>query len=434
VLFLSLLFSCSEYDLRRGEEKNQFPLDEDAPFEPPQEPYVQVTPNPIDFGMILRDCPAAPIEVTVTNRGYSELDVLDIYLQGDGSSAFEHDGQPMTLAFDESASFELRFTPAYYIDYDVDLVVESNDPTKVKYPVEALGKGVAGAYYEESFQQRYYDKIDVLWVLDNSGSMSDAIDKLAVNFEHFITTFLGLNMDFRMGLVTTDMLDEAQSGRLQGRIITSDMSQAEAESIFLNTVNVGTEGDWNEKGIDAAHAALSEPLVSTANAGFLRSDAALSVIFVSDEDDASDLTPTDFIQFLQGLKADPNNVRVSGFVGLSQYSDPLVCNAEGVGYKYLDVISATGGVSAHVCTAEFEAAFNAVTISSAGLRASFLLEKEPVSESRITVFVDGQIVAQDSSNGWTYDAQNNVVILHGDAIPGDGSIIDIQYETPSTCE
>ena len=53
------------------------------------------------------------------------------------------------------------------------------------------------------------------------------------------------------------------------------------EEIFEEMVVVGTSGSGIEMGLESAYLALSEPLLSTDNSGFLREDANLSLIFVS---------------------------------------------------------------------------------------------------------------------------------------------------------
>src|SRR6476661_1736301 len=47
-------------------------------------------------------------------------------------------------------------------------------------------------------------KIDVLWVVDNSGSMATSQQNLANNFPSFIQKFQEKAYDFQMGVVTTD--------------------------------------------------------------------------------------------------------------------------------------------------------------------------------------------------------------------------------------
>lgn len=47
-------------------------------------------------------------------------------------------------------------------------------------------------------------KIDILWVIDNSGSMETSQTSLAQNFQSFIQNFKNKNFDFQMAFTTTD--------------------------------------------------------------------------------------------------------------------------------------------------------------------------------------------------------------------------------------
>ena len=139
----------------------------------------------------------------------------------------------------------------------------------------------------EVFYQAATDEIDILWVIDNSLSMSDEQDKIAAEFKSFITSIEDYNLQFHIGVITTDVDDTNQRGKLQGdsTILTPETENYEAE--FKRLVKVGTDGSDKEAGIDAAEFALTEPLINNYNQGFLRDGATLSIIYVSDENDCS---------------------------------------------------------------------------------------------------------------------------------------------------
>lgn len=50
----------------------------------------------------------------------------------------------------------------------------------------------------------FYSPVDLLWVVDNSGSMSDNQNKLASEFANFAQTYMTANRDIRTGVITTD--------------------------------------------------------------------------------------------------------------------------------------------------------------------------------------------------------------------------------------
>jgi hypothetical protein len=166
--------------------------------------------------------------------------------------------------------------------------------------------------------------LDVLFVIDDSTSMSDKQENLANNFPNFINvlnTLPGGLPDLHLGVVTTDMGTKGsetapgpiigqvgnggcsgtgKSGNLQttGAPVTgafiSDIKQTDGTrqtnysgnlaSVFGQMVRVGAGGCGFEQPLEAMKAALGN---NPANAGFLRPDALLAVVFLTDEDDCS---------------------------------------------------------------------------------------------------------------------------------------------------
>ncbi len=178
--------------------------------------------------------------------------------------------------------------------------------------------------------------IDVLFVIDDSCSMANDQKSLADNFGAFVPAFLSANVDFHIGVVTTDMKNPLRSGKLVAPVITPTTMAIEAS--FRNMVQVGVAGSGYEKGLAAAQAALSEPLRSTANKDFLRPDANLALVFLTDEEDQSDsLSAETFIAFLKGLKVEQDAITVASILGLKM---PPYCTSSVAKWKYADVARA----------------------------------------------------------------------------------------------
>lgn len=133
--------------------------------------------------------------------------------------------------------------------------------------------------------------VDVLFVIDNSCSMEEEQRALRQSFPEFMTYFLGSGLDYHVGVVSTDMdWSNRDAGVLIGdssggsSYIDPSYSEEDAVASFSDRASLGTMGSGTEKGKDAAWAALVSN-VDTANAGFYRDDADLSVIVISDERD-----------------------------------------------------------------------------------------------------------------------------------------------------
>lgn len=132
--------------------------------------------------------------------------------------------------------------------------------------------------------------IDLLFVVDNSGSMEEEQNNLTANFGQFIDLILQTPAEFRIAVISTDMSDANHSGRFlakDGNPKILSRNTARLREAFTENAKIGTMGDGFEKGLDAIKAALSAPLIEGDNANFLRRDASLGIILLSDEEDCS---------------------------------------------------------------------------------------------------------------------------------------------------
>jgi hypothetical protein len=437
MLLAVLTFACSDYNVRGPTAKPEGardPEDTGEPEpEPEDEPDIEVSPETIDFEYQLVDCPSDPIEVTVTNKGLAKLKVSDIELVGDAASRFEHDGAPVDLDYLESYTFDVTFTPTSRADFEVDLEVTSNDPDEGTVGVPTLGTGSDGSTYEESFLQEAYESVDVLWVVDNSGSMEESVGKLKADFDAFMNVFTALGLDFHLGVVTTDMDNPSMKGLLQGSPNYIDSTYGDPVGWFGDTANVGSGGSGDERGLDAAYTAMTDPLKSSDNAGFLRSDSAIAVIVVSDEDDSSSMSSGTYTKWFESLRSDTSMTTFNSIVGdsgLGCFENWVEASA---GTKYIEITDATGGAFLSICSADFEDAVTTISQASAGLDVVFALSETPSDISQMEVVVDGATVAYDSAAGWSYDATYNSIEFHGDAVPQSGELIEVSYPVAGTC-
>lgn len=440
LLLLPIGAACSDYDLYRPGDENP-PADSGEPA-PTGTPDIVVSPASLDFGGVLRNCPSAPQTLTIENVGDQVLDVYDIALGNPHFTVSGWDGAPFQLYGGESVSFEVAFEPAEYTTYTGDLTVTSNDPDEAEVVVPTEGYGDETALYEEGFVQESFEALDVMWVIDNSGSMDEELDQVRSNFTTFITEFVGLGLDYHLAVITTDMDSPGHQGQFQGTFITPDSADPIGE--FLAQVNQGASGSGSERGMDAVKAALSEPLISGANAGFLRTDAALATIVLSDEDDSSNIDEASFSSWFSGLKADPAMVSFNAIVGdpsgpdiwdfggCSDYAGGNLLQAE-AGDRYIDVAGRTGGIWRSICYSDYEETLAHVSLSSAGMVTEYALSQVPTNYGLIEVYIDGVQSYYSLLDGWTYESSTNTVTFHGDDIPGPGAYVLFQYPITGEC-
>jgi hypothetical protein len=312
------------------------------------------------------------------------------------------------------------------------------------------------------FQQVTVRKVDILWVVDSSGSMAPKQARLAMNFQGFINQLVSAKppIDFHIAVTTTDTDDPATRGLLRpyavngvsgnfiacspdaagtNAVCTNGGAQSvDAVSAFQQMAAVGTQGSAGEKGLLNAYLTLQNPN-NVGNGKFVRPDAALYVVVVSDEDDAScnpliqqpictadpgcrcapDGTLTGagkygsteyFTRFLETYKGYGNSelVALAAIVALdgspdagipSQFGDPnqhvgccrsntgAPCPTTGAndggfevayfGSRYLKVASDTGGVAVSICDDDFSGALASLGYAASGLRREFRLSRGP---------------------------------------------------------
>lgn len=318
------------------------------------------------------------------------------------------------------------------------------------------------------YQQLSVRKVDILWVIDSSGSMESKQQRLKSKISEFISELLKANppIDFHIGVISTDtdsaltrgQLRPWSVGSLSGNFISCTPQQAggllcntspnvasatsSAEAAFNSMANVGLSGSAQERGLYAAYLALTNPDNTNAQGTrFIRPDAALYVIFVSDEDDAScnpvvrqatctadpgcrcasdsALTGTGafgsteyFTRFFETYKgyANADAVAVAAIVALddgpdagvpAQYGDTSQhvgccrsrdggsCPKSGtyavdagydVGYfgsRYVKVAADTGGTAVSICDDNFTGALKALGYAASGLRREYRLSRGP---------------------------------------------------------
>ncbi|HEU0033245.1 MAG TPA: hypothetical protein VFQ53_21580 [Kofleriaceae bacterium] len=206
------------------------------------------------------------------------------------------------------------------------------------------GRGSGSGSGSGSDVPRQCNKMDIVFVVDDSGSMAEEQQNLATNFPMFAdllanyVTADGEKIDFRVAVTTTGR-DEDYTISVGGTTLPThedgdngafrdtcgnakrflDTTDANLNSTLACRANVGTGGPSYEMPLLMSKWALSERIMDGTNAGFLRDDALLAIVYLTDENDSStdtnnwviginggDPTPTwqpaDQVAFLDALK------------------------------------------------------------------------------------------------------------------------------------
>jgi hypothetical protein len=274
--------------------------------------------------------------------------------------------------------------------------------------------------------------VDVLWVVDNSRSMYEEQQSLNNNFTSFLRFFQESEMDFHIGVVSTGWDAEEERGVLMSGVDRRgktlkwlDNTVRDAPEVFRQMSLLGTDGPMDEKGRAQVYTALQLKGDSD-NAGFLRRDAFLSVIVLSDEDDFSGTVPIgldNFIRWLPTLKDDASQVSFSSIVGPSGG-----CGNAVEGIEYLAVTRALGGVEHSICESSWATILEDLGMQAAGLRDEFSLSRLPDVET-----LEGWMIKDGDRSPLTlgihfeYERSRNVVRFTQEVPPPEARIF-FQYE------
>ena len=335
----------------------------------------------------------------------------------------------------------------------------------------------------DTYDQQSAAKVDVLWVVDNSGSMGPRQQNLAKNFHSFIDLFTQGSIDFRIAVTTTDIFKD--QGQLQGspKVITPQTGNV--VSAFAANIAVGTKGSPYEAGLQAAQMALDrqaqtnqpktdaltqcqegcntqrdtatcqQACLASAGFEFLRPDAYLYLVFVTDEEDRSGQDIRYYWRTFETAKGIGND----GTVTTAAIIGDVPSNGCGAtpGARYVALSKLTGGEVGSICDVSFAATLKKLATNAVGLRRKFALEHAPNVETlQVTVkyacnspdevfaacgsvnkeacqgAAAGAVEAsctpvQGGPDGWSYEAGSQVVFFAGDSVPGVHSSVELQY-------
>lgn len=305
----------------------------------------------------------------------------------------------------------------------------------------SCGRAPSFDLYSEqaSFAQSltYNNKIDVLWVVDNTATMESHRQNVANQFDSFIDLFVSKGMDFNLAITTTDMrIAKGPEGAFIGspRVISSGMGSApKIKEMFRKNMSVAQSDSAQEEGMRAMKTALSPDLLTTLNSGFLRTDAVLVVVFLTDENDHS--VPGElqgYVEFLDKLKPRfkfGSRGWVANLVGITD-SDGLCRTGNGVpekSIKYIDLAKYSGGTIESVCSPQLSQSLKKIQARVAEMITEYKLNREPIEET-IVVTIDGSRLERNENNGWTYHAEETLIRFHGTGIPSAKSVVQVDYK------
>ncbi len=439
----------------------------------PQVGCLTIAPDELDFGTVQKDCSSAPRTFSVYNTCQGSVTVTTppspdsgVITVGITAGAGQPAGGPNCpgsspcpefLAVSTAGvapgtiispgtmpkTFQLKYHP---IDYGVDngaftLQVNQNG-SNVDYIVTLKGNGDMNGLNVDTFRQDTKPKADILLIIDNSCSMSDKQAALAANFGSFIKYAISAQVDWQIGVTSTD--DTKEDGRIlplglndpaNPKILKS--TTANVENLFKARVNLGTNGSAEEMMAKIAVDGLTGTNITGENLGLIRPDAILAVVAVTDANDQSPDAVSFYVNKMLNIKGVQRATQFS-YNAIAPFlpAAPAGCSYDspsaGSDPKHLQLVSALGGVKEEICSPDWSKSLEQVGKNAFGYRTNFFLTATPdlTGGKKIVVKIDGVELLPTDSRGatvWTYDAAGQSVNFEPLFVPEPGKTLTITY-------
>jgi hypothetical protein len=299
--------------------------------------------------------------------------------------------------------------------------------------------------------------VDLLFVTDTSGSLDREREAVAAGIDSFVAQ-LPAEVDFRIGVLLGHGSTSARSGRLYSaggeEVLRSGALELPAirEQLRRRLTGVETDSgsDGGEEGLYSLLRAISPPLLAESRAkGFFRPEAALAVVFVSDENDVcaeypagivpvpdpdglepiarardcSGVSPASALSALRALQGE-RPFSVSAIAYTDRGSVPADGENE-VGYGLIDLAMLAGGVAIDMASGDFAQGLARIgrrVTSELQLKTRFPLSRADADPETLEVRVDDRKLAS-----FEYSAEANEVRLPQAEAGRELSRIEISY-------
>lgn len=383
---------------------------------------LEVSPGRFDFGVVGLGCTATQT-LSLRNRGQSPA-FFSTISPTDPTAPLRVVGAPAPpFALASGASLELSvvFAPAWVGAHQATVRLV-HDQLGVPVELPATGAGADRPLRVERFVAWPARRVDVLVVVDDSPTMADDAAAIQGASGALVAHLEDLQVDFHIGVTTTDVSATGARGSLVGRtpLITPDTPQP--AHTFAANLRVGAAGSEDERGLEAARLAL------TSNGAFRRPEAAIVVLWFSDEDDHGAEPAPELAEALLALTG-PRGVRGwSARAVVSPAASPCP-TAVGPGVRYQAAAEALSGAALPLCAFSWSAAVGSLVPDTLGRQIDFPLARTPLPGT-LEVRVDGRVVAPlDAAGAERWGLVGDVVRFRPEAAPAPGAAVRISYRS-----
>jgi len=283
----------------------------------------------------------------------------------------------------------------------------------------------------------YNNKVDIIWLVDESSSMKKHQEKLSNEVEAMVNVLNSLKLDYRMVVTTTSVGPGLSGGTYFGQPAVLTANSPGLVATLRSRLVRGEMGSNQERGILSLQNLLSEAYLNGDGRGFHRPESLLLINVLSDEDDATDGTRESVVQTLSNrlnaLKK-PYRPGVGGwlvnFIGVidNQCTDDF--GVVNLGFRYMDLVQISGGRQFSICAGTLKSAVEGLQSRVLQILTDYPLAQVP-NVATIRVYKNGVLVPKSTTNGWDYIPALKVIRFYGSAVPAADSSIRVEF-TPAS--
>lgn len=249
--------------------------------------------------------------------------------------------------------------------------------------------------------------VDIIFAVDTSGSMDDEKSSLESNMNRFIGKFTAdaANLDYQIFMIGEDFRFPATSNKIK---------------------QIPLKVDSND-----ALAVLDQVLQQSSSNG-IRTESLKQIVVVTD-DNAEDVTSSEFKDFLQVNPVTSGKTKINGFVGLPTSRETETCELASIGHEYIKLGQdpELGGLIQDLCIQDWGQLLQnlaANIIAQSNQRDVFRLSTAADPSKPITVEVAGQTIDKSL---FRYDPSSESIVFNAEHAPGNGEVVVVTY-TPES--
>jgi hypothetical protein len=339
----------------------------------------------------------------------------------------------LMIAMGMSACSKISYIPVEATEVNkASAATTTDNPSEVKNPVKCEDDNTDPnrKCYTDIFKQpdSQTNSVDLLFVVDSSGSLLDERQKIVNGIQNYINN-LPETADVNIAVMLAHGSTSALSGKLFKAaaepivLKSSELTNTQIKNFLatkMNQVVEDLDSDGGEEGMFSLFRGITTPslLQASKDAGFFRTEAALSVVFVADENDICAVYPVGVTPVVdtdgreeparirdcegltaQGLTNQLKNLKgtkplsVSGIIYAEQ---PVPAGGENeIGYGYTDMIALNAGIAIDIDKDVIETELGGIAEINAQqmmVQNEFTLSHTNIDEATLQVTVNDQNV------------------------------------------